>query len=61
MNSKVFKHPKRKIFMSEQLIQNGFLESGIKIVGYEHYPDTSGVTISQLKNNNIIPKLNYGV
>jgi len=45
--------------MSEELIQRGLLKSGRKIGDYEYY-EIGNTTISELKNNKIIPNRNYG-
>ncbi len=45
--------------MSEELIQKGFTQSGIKVGNYEFYP-IGTTTLNQLKKYKIIPKHNYG-
>jgi len=44
--------------MSEELIQKGLTDSGIKVGNYEYYPIGS-TTLNQLRKYQIIPKRNY--
>lgn len=57
-NHKVFKYPKIKKDMSEELIKRGLEESGIKIGNYEYYI-IGETTIKQLENAKIIPHKDY--
>jgi len=44
--------------MSEELVQKGLMEHGLKIGNYEFY-NIGNTTIKQLKKSRIIPDLNY--